>query len=553
MTTDHNGNQSNSDQSNGGQSNDLHHRDGLFDDNVDLNPPFAPREIDAALRSVKIRGRRRRLLTAGPLALVMGSGLALVAFTLDLGGEAQVTQIGSDLGSSAALAPETGSESQGSSVFRDGSSVGDSYTSGPSQMTITPVPTLPAIPLDDGGLAGDQPRIQFDLTKILAPLALPTPEASSGVTVTTGPESDSEPTSTPTPPVPASAHIAADDQSDAASDSSSDDDAEDAADAGESASELSVETSAADSVADEPGSEPTPGSTSTDDPDVSASGTSTDSSSSADADADESRSGADPSTATMSTADDDSQTDLETEKSSAVDDLATTDASDSQDDPADPDGADSAVSADSADGASADGASADEDPPADADEQTSTDPDASADENAGDGAAADGAAAEAIDADADAEPAPDPDDPEGDGELVIIDANGDIITPGAEPTPVPQPVVLGASAEVSGFEIVIFISVLDGDGYSIGACGTTVNWGDGIAQDSACDPSCLAVDSSAPAAGVDGQLQFSHVYEVRNVQVAPYITVFTGLECYGDSSTVTFGPLLITDTEIVQS
>jgi len=164
-------------------------------------------------------------------------------------------------------------------------------------------------------------------------------------------------------------------------------------------------------------------------------------------------------------------------------------------------------------------------------------------------------AAEASDADADDAPADvvDGDDPEGDGELVIIDVNGDIISPDAvaTATPAPQPVVLGASAEVSGFEITIFISVLDGDGYSIGACGTTVNWGDGFAQDSACDPSCVAVDSSAPASGVDGQLTFTHVYEVRNVQLAPYFTVFTGLECYGDSATVTVGPLLITDDGIL--
>jgi len=108
--------------------------DGLFDDNVDLNPPFAPNEITAALRAVKVRGRRRRMFAVGPIALVMGSGLAFAAYSLDLGGSATVTQIGSDLGSSAALAPETGSGPQGSSVLRDGSSVGDSYSSGPTQI-----------------------------------------------------------------------------------------------------------------------------------------------------------------------------------------------------------------------------------------------------------------------------------------------------------------------------------------------------------------------------------------------------------------------------------
>jgi len=171
--------------------------DGLFDDNVDLNPPFAPNEITAALRAVKVRGRRRRMFAVGPIALVMGSGLAFAAYSLDLGGSATVTQIGSDLGSSAALAPETGSGPQGSSVLRDGSSVGDSYSSGPTQMTITPVPTLPAVSLnsDDGELAGDQPPINFDLTKILAPLAQPTSEASSGVTVTTTSDADSQSTS----------------------------------------------------------------------------------------------------------------------------------------------------------------------------------------------------------------------------------------------------------------------------------------------------------------------------------------------------------------------
>lgn len=520
--------------------------DGLFDDNVDLNPPFAPRELDAALRTVKVRGRRRRLLTVGPLALFMGSGLALIALTIDFGGNAQVTQIGSDLGSSAALEPETGSGPQGSSVLGDGSSVGDSYSSGPSQMTITPVPTQPAISLDDGGLAADQPPIEFDLTEILAPLAV-TPEASSGVTITAGSESDSQPTSTPTPPVSASAHTSTDDdESDDASSEAESNEADAAADDNDAAddgdSTVSVATTAAEPAADESGSEPTSDSTTTDDPDVSASGTSA-SSSTAPSDDEDPQSGADPSTATTSTADDDSQTDLETEESSAVDDLASDETADGPD-------SDDGADADSDTGTDGDEAAGDSsaDPATDASDDGTADDGTAGGETTDDDASAT-AEAEATNDDAD----PSDEDDEGDGELVIIDANGDIITPDAEPTPVPQPVVLSAAAQVSGFEIIIDIGVIDGDGYSIGACGTTVNWGDGMAQDSACDPSCTAVDSSAPAAGVDGQLQFSHVYEVRNVQVTPFITVFTGLECYGDSSTVTFGPLLITDTGIAQS
>lgn len=498
--------------------------DNIFGDNVDPHPPFDPSHLDTVLRKVKVRGRRRRLLVSAPFVLALGSGLAFFLANNSFG-NSQVTQVGAALalepGMSSASVSDSGIDSSESALLGDNGSVGDSYTSAPF-LEVTPVPTLSTNSLD-----AEQPPIGFEETfaRVLAGIT-PTP-----VPDTT--DSQDLPASTPPPPASTPDHSTAD-QSTRVSTA--------AASEGPPETEQSSETQSTDAESSTPAT--------ADEPAAEADGQ-------AAAETEELSSDADPSSAPTSTADTETTADLksDTDSVAAVEessgDTPTTEAAS----PAETsDGSDPAI--DPADG------DADPDPVA-----VTTETTAAADDEAADGGPSDSDDGDAGDSDdgsaGDSDDGTNQVDDEGDGDVVFIDADGNEVTPTPTPiadtadevveVPEPQPVVLEVAATVEGFSITIDIGVIDGDGYSIGACGTTVNWGDGSSHLSTCDPSCVPVDSALPGGGVEGQLSFSHEYEVSGVQVAPYITVFTGLECYGDSSTITFGPLVITEDGIVQS
>jgi len=113
----------------------------------------------------------------------------------------------------------------------------------------------------------------------------------------------------------------------------------------------------------------------------------------------------------------------------------------------------------------------------------------------------------------------------------------------AENTPIS---VEFAEMIIDGSSLEIVLQVSDIDGWTIGACGTSMNWGDGTSTGSLCAPDCSAVDPAGqPAPGAAGQLRFTHTYEATEGVVTPLFTIRTGYECYGDAFFGELSPSLI--------
>jgi|GEM_PF-6043898 len=123
------------------------------------------------------------------------------------------------------------------------------------------------------------------------------------------------------------------------------------------------------------------------------------------------------------------------------------------------------------------------------------------------------------------------------------------------PVLVNQPVsVEFASMVIDGSSVEIVLQVSDVDGWSVGACGTSMNWGDGSSSGSMCAQDCsvapdAAKNGSTVAPGVRGEIRFSHTYEATEGVVTPLFTIFTGHECFGDAFYGELNPSLVLSPE----
>jgi len=110
-----------------------------------------------------------------------------------------------------------------------------------------------------------------------------------------------------------------------------------------------------------------------------------------------------------------------------------------------------------------------------------------------------------------------------------------------------MPVVVEfASMVIDGFSVEIVLQVNDPDGWSIGACGTSMNWGDGNSSGSLCSADCAVAGSGeAKGPGTSGEIRFTHTYDATEGVVTPLFTIFTGHECFGDAFYGELNPSLV--------
>jgi len=91
---------------------------------------------------------------------------------------------------------------------------------------------------------------------------------------------------------------------------------------------------------------------------------------------------------------------------------------------------------------------------------------------------------------------------------------------------------------VVGLTVEITLLVTDRDGWTAGACGTAMVWGDGTRDADACvfDGCLQSSPDGGPPPGVVGEFTFTHTFSpvAEPTLMTPQFSIFTGLECYGD-------------------
>lgn len=106
----------------------------------------------------------------------------------------------------------------------------------------------------------------------------------------------------------------------------------------------------------------------------------------------------------------------------------------------------------------------------------------------------------------------------------------------------------------NGLTVELVLLVTDPDGWTAGACGTSMVWGDGSATGSPCAIDCVRspADGSQPP-GVAQELTFVHTFAGFDdpTLVTPQFSIFTGLECYGDVVSRKLQPSLIVSADSV--